>query len=350
MNKHVLLTIFTLRGGGAERNVISLAKLLVDIGHHVDIVVFKNQIEHDIPPGITVHYFPYDKYRSIPRFIRGPWVARRFDRWVKRFIGHPDLILSNLFPVDLVLSRSKLPNVILSLHSLLSEDVRTTLQAWDLQEVLKVYRSKPVVANSTAIIDDFVRFTDSKYRASVVPTPLIAEDIELKSRAFNPGVDRYLVNVGRFERNKHLDHLIRAYVKSGIREKLVIVGSGKEEAAIRQQVKALGRSKDIILTGFIANPYPFISHATGFVLCAENEAQSLVIFESAVLNTGIVAQDSGLATKTLLANHQRVPMNDEDALARKLTELVASPEEFMVPSMNFPTADQVVTAHLNLIE
>ena len=350
MNKHVLLAIFTLRGGGAERNVISLAKLLVDAGHHVDIVVFKNQIEHDIPPGITVHYFPYDKYRSIPRFMRGAWVAKRFDRWVKRFIGHPDLILSNLFPVDLVLSRSKLANVFLSLHAALSDEVKTTLDAWDRQEVLKVYRSKPVVANSAAIIEDFARFTDSKFQATVVPMPLITEDVELKSCAFNPGVDRYLVNVGRFEQSKHLDHLIAAYVKSGVSEKLVIVGSGKEEAAIRQQIKVSGRGKDIILTGFIANPYPFFRHAVGFVLCAEHESQGLVILESALLNTGFVAQDCGLAPKALLADHQRVPLGDEEALAAKLQELVSSPADFSVPAIEFATSENIVSAHLNLIK
>lgn len=350
MNKHVLLAIFTLRGGGTERNVISLAKLLVDEGHHVDIVVFKNQIEHDIPPGITVHYFPYDKYRSIPRFIRGAWVAKRFDRWVRRFIGQPDLILSNLFPVDLVLSRSKLANVFLSLHAALSDEVETTLQAWDHQEVLKVYRSKPVVGNSAAIIEDFVRFTDSKFQASVLPMPLITEEVELKSRAFNPGVERYLVNVGRFEENKHLDHLIAAYVKSGVSEKLVIVGSGKEEAAIRNQIKVLGRGKDIILTGFIANPYPFIRDAVGFVLCAENDSQGLVILESALLNTAVVAQDSGLAPKALLAEHQRAAFGDEEALAEKLSAMVSSPADFSVPPIEFVSAENIVSAHLNLIK
>ncbi|WP_298635674.1 glycosyltransferase [uncultured Umboniibacter sp.] len=349
MNKHVLLAILTLRGGGAERNVISLAKLLVDSGHHVDIVVFKNQIEHDIPPGITVHYFPYDNYRSIPRFMRGTWVAKRFDRWVKRFIGQPDLILSNLFPVDFVLSRSKLANVYLTLHAALSDEVKTTLQAWDLQEVIKVYRSKPVVANSAAIIEDFTRFTDSKFQAAVVPLPLITEDVELKSQAFNPGVERYLVTVGRFEQSKHLDHLIAAYVKSGISEKLVIVGSGKEEAAIRQQIKTTGRGTDIILTGFISNPYPFIRHALGFVLCAENESQGLVILESALLNTAFVAQDSGLAPKGLLADHQRVPLGDEAALAAKLAAMVSSPDDFLVPAIEFVTSEQIVSAHLNLI-
>ncbi|RMA80156.1 glycosyltransferase [Umboniibacter marinipuniceus] len=350
MNKHVLLAIFTLRGGGAERNVISLAKLLVDAGHHVDIVVFKNQIEHDIPPGITVHYFPYAKYRSIPRFLRGTWVAKRFDRWVKRFIGQPDLILSNLFPVDLVLSRSKLANVVLVLHAALSDEVKTTLKAWDPNEVLKVYRSKPVAGNCEDVVEDFVRFTGSRFATSVLPTPIITEDIDLKSRAFNPGVEGYLVSVGRFEASKHLDHLINAYVKSGISEKLVIVGSGKEEPVIREQIKALGRSKDIILTGFIANPYPFIRHAVGFVLCAENEAQGLVIRESAILNTGFVAQDSGLATKALLADHQRVPFGDEEALASKLRVLVASPEQFSVPKLNFVSAEQIVDAHLDLIK
>ncbi len=64
MKNSILLAIFTLQGNGAERFVVTIARAFLALGYNPHIICFKNVIELPIPDGISVHYFPYQKFRS----------------------------------------------------------------------------------------------------------------------------------------------------------------------------------------------------------------------------------------------------------------------------------------------
>ena len=95
----------------------TLARNMHALGHQAHIVLFKDVIDLPLDPGVYVHKFPYRLFRILPRKIRAKVAARAFDRFVKNHIGTPDLVLSNLYPVDFILSRSQLPNVHFVMHS-----------------------------------------------------------------------------------------------------------------------------------------------------------------------------------------------------------------------------------------
>lgn len=103
-NKIVVLVIFNLQGGGAERFVLTLAKAFLKLGYQPHVVCFKRHMDYALPDGIHYHFLNYQAYRWLPKgSLRHRLFARRFDRYVRQHIGLPALLLSNLYSVDQVL-------------------------------------------------------------------------------------------------------------------------------------------------------------------------------------------------------------------------------------------------------
>src|SRR5690606_28733012 len=148
MKKKVVLAIFTLQGNGAERFALTLAKGLIDAGHEAHIVYFKDIIDLPIPEGVKTHFFDYQKFRAIPKFMRAGIAAKAFDKFVLKQIGTPDLVLSNLFPVDFILCRSQLSNVHMVIHNTTSQEYAGRLDNKTLTQLKNIYLSKPCVGVS----------------------------------------------------------------------------------------------------------------------------------------------------------------------------------------------------------
>ena len=85
--KTIVLAVFSLQGNGAERVVQTLARTMNAMGHQAHIVVFKDDIDHDLDPEVPIHRFPYRLWRSLPRKIRGKVAAMAFYRFVKKHIS-----------------------------------------------------------------------------------------------------------------------------------------------------------------------------------------------------------------------------------------------------------------------
>ena len=58
-----------------------------------------------------------------------------------------------------------------------------------------------------------------------------------------------------------------------------------------RQIKENGLEETITLLGFQANPYPYIKYADAFLLTSRDEAISLVVGESLIIGTPVVATD-----------------------------------------------------------
>ena len=110
-----------LKGNGAERVIMTLADGFINEGHKVHIILFNKFIELKSKFEFRIHIFK-QHYRWIPKSIRGLLLAPLLDNFIKRNCGTPDLVLSNLLPVDRILCKSKLSNVFLVIHNTPSYD------------------------------------------------------------------------------------------------------------------------------------------------------------------------------------------------------------------------------------
>lgn len=348
MGKNVVLAVFTLQGGGAERVVLTLAKALVESGNRATVVIFKDHIDYDVPSGVDLVLFPYERFRVLPRALRFSWAARSFDKFISRHCGVPDLVLSNLVPVDRVLSNSHLPHVYHVLHSPLSDEIRHVLKNETNATLKRIYRFKPVIAVSKAVEKDYRQFIDQPLDSITIFNPILPKEIErLSTQPIE--IDRpYIVHVGSFKKAKRHDLLLKAYSKTEKTHKLLLLGQGKLREEAERQVEKLNLSNDVIFLGFKANPYPYIKNAKLLVLSSEIEGLGMVLIEALQLGTPAISFDCDHGPREILPPTSLVPFGDTAGLARKIDEILTAPlpVKLSVPKHFLP--DHVVKQYLAL--
>lgn len=350
MQKKVVLAISSLQGNGAERFVLTLAKALKDSGHEPHVVYFRKIIELPLVEDIQYHYFPFEKYRIIPKFLRTGIVAKAFDDFILKHIGQPDLVLSNLYPIDVILARSKLPNVHMVIHNTTSEEYKGKLTPKFIQKLSKVYLSKPCVGVSEGVTQDFKLLFGQTSPIITIYNPVDVENIKSAAEEYIPDIDGpYIVNVGKFKAQKRHDVLIRAYAKANINEKLVLVGAGRLKKQTEQLVKELNIEDKVIFAGFKKNPYPYMKHAKFMVLSSDFEGLGLVILESIVLGIPVISTDCPSGPSEILSENQLVPVGDIDALSLKINQTVNNLDRYSVVLAKPFTQEYAVAEYLQLM-
>lgn len=349
MKKTIVLAIFTLQGNGAERFALTLAKGLIDAGHEAHIVYFKNIIDLPIPEGVKLHFFDYQKYRAIPKFMRASFAAKAFDKFVLKNIGTPDLVLSNLFPVDFVLSKSQLPNVHLVIHNTTSLEYGERLAGMKKQ-LDKVYLAKPCVAVSKGVETDFIEIFGSKSRITTIYNPIDVEQVVSTANEYIPEIEKpYIVNVGKFKQQKRHDILIKAYAKANVQEKLVLVGTGELLEASKKLAKDLSIEDKVIFTGFKKNPYPYIKHAKLMVVSSDFEGLGLVILEALALGTPVISTNCPSGPSEILRSDCLVELGESSALPDKISIALQQSDNDPITLDGKFLPDYAVSKYLDLL-
>ena len=349
MKKTIVLAIFTLQGNGAERFALTLAKGLIDAGHEAHIVYFKNIIDLPIPEGVKLHFFDYQKYRVIPKFMRAGFAAKAFDNFILKNIGTPDLVLSNLFPVDFVLSKSQLPNVHLVIHNTTSLEYGERLEGMR-KELTKIYLAKPCVAVSKGVETDFIKVFGSESRITTIYNPIDVDQVISTANEYVPEIEGpYIVNVGKFKRQKRHDILIEAYAKANVQEKLVLVGTGELLESSKKLVKSLGIEDKVIFTGFKKNPYPYIKHAKLMVVSSDFEGLGLVILEALALGTPVISTNCPSGPSEILRSDCLVELGESSALPDKISIALQQSDNDPITLDGKFLPDYAVSKYLDLL-
>ena len=188
-----------------------------------------------------------------------------------------------------------------------------------------------VVAISSGIQESVEALVPAlKGRVRTVYIPLELDKV--KTRASEPLPDApkepYLVAVGRLEPQKGFDILVRAYAElrgRGVSEPLVIVGEGKDKEKLHELAQSLGIAEHVVLTGFQANPYPWLKGAAVFISSSRFEGFCRVIAEALAVGTPVVATDCPSGPAEVLEDGRAgvvVPNEDASALAEGIYSLL----------------------------
>ncbi|MGL4369688.1 MAG: glycosyltransferase, partial [Spirochaetota bacterium] len=106
---------------------------------------------------------------------------------------------------------------------------------------------------------------------------------------------KYIIGVGPTDDRKGFFHLVRSFnlMKEKIPDlRCVLLGNkGELHDAILSEAHRLGISDDIILPGYMKNPYPFMAHAALFALSSRREGLPNVLIESLALGVPAVSVD-----------------------------------------------------------
>lgn len=340
VQKKVLLVINCLQGGGAERSVLTLGQGFYELGYEVHILRFKPLVEYDLNPNLIYHVLRFKPYKLIPNpQLRYQLFAKTVDKYVLSRIGQPDIILSNLIAADRIMFHSKLPNLMYVIRNTMSNKFNLTdnpIADNKIKELKQIYKSSPCVCVSKGVESDLQASLGSDITSTTIYNAFDKVSIEqLADSSLELPHDmlksnQYLLHVGSFKPEKAHDVLLKAYAKSSRAYPLVLLGKGKMLDQTKELAKKLGISDKVIFLGFNKNPYPFMKDAKGFVLSSRSEGFVRVIPEALALNAPVISTNCQSGPSEMLPESSLVPVDDIDALAIKMTELMTEPQSFKV--------------------
>jgi glycosyltransferase involved in cell wall biosynthesis len=348
--KKIVSVINDLKGNGAERVVITLSESFVSLGHSATIVCFNDFVELPINDHVNVVYFNINRWRWIPRFLRGKIVSFFLDRFILKNVPAPDLILSNLLPIDRIMCDSKLSNVHLVIHNTISDEYASSFNG-DKEiknhELLAIYSKKPVTCVSQGVLDDFRNVFPTHTSFNQIYNPINVDLLVQCANNCEVAYDNYIVHVGKFKREKRHDILIRAYAASNTDKLLVLVGQGPLEQEYRVLVEELNLTHKVIFAGFHANPYPLIKQADLLVLSSDFEGLGMVLLEALALHTPAISSDCRSGPSEILPEENLFPPRDIDRLAALL-----SIPDYSIYAVDFPqqfSAHNIAERYLNVL-
>ncbi len=127
-----------------------------------------------------------------------------------------------------------------------------------------------------------------KERIHVVYNPTITPDLYAQSLIpvehpwFNADQPPVVLAVGRLEFEKGYDILLEAFakVRSEVEARLVILGKGSLQEALRAHALRLGISEQVDMPGLDPNPYRYMRQARVFVLSSRYEGLPNVLIQA----------------------------------------------------------------------
>ena len=366
---HVLLAIDSLTGRGAERVAVNLGEALLQLGHHVSIVIYEDIVELEVDSRICIHRLnPAPRCR--PRFLsrltdnQNVGLFKALLKRIEAEQGRVNLILSALPRMDRILSRIKDSRIHHVIHNPLSWQNGIRNNGWRkkisrIWHAKRIYDGRQIIAVSVGVGDDLVEFV--KVRPAKIRTinnPFHFDRLAalaVKPFTLPAGVlaKDYLLHIGAFTlKQKRQDVLIEAFARSGLQSKLVLLGKGKDEEKIRALIKSHGLADRVILAGFQENPFPWIRHARLLVLSSDYEGFGNVLLEAMVLGTPAVSTDCPTGPREIFSGSMRdclVPIGDVQGLAAKMSYFHKQPPHIDTESLRRFEASTVANEYLKLI-
>lgn len=264
-------------------------------------------------------------------------------------------MLSFLLPVDRILCESRLNNVFLSIVNTPSYDffqhLSGKLLKKEISRLSKIYTKKPSISITKDVKKDFDSFFKNEKNSHQIYGPIDVQFLENLSNSAmqHQALSNYIVHVAKFKEQKRHDILIKAYAKSSIEEKLVLLGQGPLEKQSRDLVKRLNIEDKVIFAGFQSNPYPYMKNAKFMVLSSEFEGLGIVILDSITLGTPVISTDCDSGPREILPEENLVPINDVNALANKISAVSDNTANYSCNIRKEFLLENVVKEYIKLI-
>ncbi len=360
------LAIFvpSMLGGGAERIALNLARGISERGYVVDLVLAEAQGPYlaELPESVRVVDLKASRtLKSLPGLVR--YLRRERPQAMLSVLAHANLIALWARRLADVPSR-----VVVSVRNTLSRSAQHSPSLRNNLMLKLIRRYYPwadgIVAVSKGVADDLSQVAGiARDRIQVIYNPIVTPTLREKARApldhpwFMNGQAPVVLSVGRLTATNQKDFptLIEAFaqVRRSRPARLMILGEGEQRANLEAMVKKLGLEQDVLLPGFVANPYPYMRRASVFVLSSRWEGLPGVLIEGLYCGAPLIATDCPSGPREILKDGQYgqlVPVGDANALARAI-ELALEENAPAPPAESWRPyeLDSAVSQYVNLL-
>jgi glycosyltransferase involved in cell wall biosynthesis len=231
------------------------------------------------------------------------------------------------------------PKIIIEEHQYLSQSLQYDANShhWTMKifykYFLNLYKNADVlkVVSNDSKLDFINHWGLENKKISVLNPPINIEDINVLSAENIPLIvknfindgDKIIFSLGRLESQKNfsllIDSFFNAYKKDATL-KLIIAGGGSELNMLQHQIEHLGMKSNILLTGFIRNPYPIFKIAKLFCLTSIWEGMPVTIMESMSQGCPVISVDckSGPAEMIVDGENGLLVESDIDSISNAI--------------------------------
>lgn len=357
MSNHIALVLPDLRGGGAERLTIDLARGFLERGARVDLVLLSAEgaFLDMVPDGARIVELGVERLRHAVLPLRRYMQTER-----------PSAVLAAMWPLTSItilagLGIANRPVIALADHCPLSQQFTGS---W-LQETMlrtSVRATYPmadaVIGVSAGLSDEIAGLAGiARRRVTTIYNPI---PFPLRSKKRNTAdwgslAGKRILSVGSFKDAKNFPLLLRAFAPLAEQEKavLAIVGTGPNHDALRHQAEQLGLGDRLMLPGFSATPGDWYETADMFVLPSNYEGFGNVLVEAMHCGLPVVSTDCPYGPAEILGRGRwgtLVPLNDEKALN---AALAADPQQHDAAAVRKRAAEfsveRAVTAYWSIL-
>jgi glycosyltransferase involved in cell wall biosynthesis len=338
MNKKVGLFFGSFTGGGAERMMINLAKGLNNKG--VDVIIYvvnkTGPYLKEVPETIPIYSFEATHgVKSIIYKIRKSLKCDGLDAFISTQMHINSAV--GLASIGL----KKRPMLIFREANTPSKSVNSKILAF-LYRLFYAFADH-YVAVSRGVKDDMVQcFNLNQSNITVIYNPVIDDTIFEKMKDvvehpwFNDSNVPVVVGMGNFVPQKAFEDLIDAFsiVRKKMKLRLVIFGKKNENTeyykSIVRKIESSKYSDDILLPGFVENPFKYLHKCNLFVLSSKYEGLPGVLIQALACGCSVISTDCLSGPKEILDNGKYgvlVPVGNVENLAKAIGENLEKVEE-----------------------
>ena len=326
----VLVYLHDLRGGGAERQCLTLVRELRARGMTLELVLHqaRGELVDQVPPGIRVVNLDRKKTRNdvvpLARYVRQ---------------HEPDILLANVDHINIAATVARMlsmarTKVVITQHNTLFEKFAT--DGWEHRIVAPLYRLlAPFISAAVAVSDGIARELITRaglpqgkvvriYNAVIGPGFQERANLPAVHPWFCDGMAPVYVTAARLVPQKDQETLLRAmaiYRQNGGQGRLLVLGSGPLREHLENLAHELGIATAVDFVGFQDNPLPWFRRSDVFVLSSRTEGFGIALAEAMGCGTPVISTDSGHGPSEILAQGRYgvlVPPQDPGAMAAAL--------------------------------
>lgn len=323
MKKNILFINGHLNAGGCERSLTDLLNHLNYDKYNVDLLLLEEKGDYitEIPKSVHVYLYSLNQaFGSIKTVIKNTvknrdWFSLKFrivyffaSRYGKKHLKKCKKLFRKLRPeydtiiayrpgicTDLAAYAFRSQNKISWWHHGELNIEEPNLSA--LNDAYQYMDHIVAVSDSSAkILRD--HFPNATAKITVIPNMIIPELLRKKSEEYQPFVSKdklTLVSVGRMSPEKNMTlcpYVGEALKNKGIDFQWYLIGDGEDYQRIETVIRGKQLENCFILTGRLANPYPYIKSADILIHPSLVESQGITVLEGMALGTPVVVVKS----------------------------------------------------------
>ncbi|SEL71888.1 Glycosyltransferase involved in cell wall bisynthesis [Maribacter orientalis] len=320
------IIIGSLKGGGAERVVSTLANYFDDIGYEVRIFTFSEGDRYPLNKGIIRKRFHKKLLLFNYALIRALVYLIQFYRFKE---NRPNIICSHInFMAAVTIPLAKLYDikVISSEHS----NHKETALDWKKKIVWNfLYKYADAITVLTKYDLEFFKRRNKNVWVMHNPNSFQKINKQIKNR------DKSILAIGDLNRYlvKGFDNLIDIAFEVNKYHpdwKFKIVGEGDEGKKILQdKVKELNLTDTILFTGYRSDIDQLLQHSSIFILCSRNEGMPMALIEATSQGIACIAYDCVSGPSDIIENKKNgvlVANQNKQEMSKQLMKVIEDEE------------------------